>query len=101
MIHPCDQKVDSDDRWENYQEMNATCAHYRERYCANGKPKPDFIHMFGENYNYPEHNCYDCGKNLITSVSSIAPSSEPNKCTHDVANSLSKYVVDTCSAITT
>ena len=32
---------------------------------------------------------------------STAPSVEPNKCTHDIAHSSSKFVIDACSAKTT
>ena len=100
VIHPCDQKVDSDDKWYNYQEEDTTCAHYRARYCADGKPKPEFIHLFGEHYNYPEHNCYDCGRNLMDGHLSTTPSKEPSKCTHEIIQSRSKFVVDVCSAKT-
>ena len=56
--------------------------------------------MFGEHYNYPEHNCYDCGKNLMEGHLKTSPSVEPNKCTHDIAHIKSKYVIDACSAKT-
>jgi hypothetical protein len=98
VIHPCNHKVDADDRWYNYQEWNTTCSYYRSKYCAGGKPKPQFIHLFGEYYNFPEHHCYDCGRNIMSTHLNANPSTHINKCVHDPAQGRSKFIMDHCAA---
>ena len=60
------------------------------------------MHLFGAHYNYPELNCYNCGKDTKSSTFlSEVPRTEPGTCTHLPENNLSKVIVDFCKAKTT